>query len=435
MENYQQLTIWNQIYPKKRIIKPIRLIELFAGIGSQAKSLEVLGVPFEHYKICEWAIPSIAAYNAIHLKDFADYSKDKTKEEMLARINGVSADYNNQLSNLEKKPIDWIKKVYNSCIATHNLVNIMNVHGQDLEIVDTDKYEYILTYSFPCQDLSLAGKRAGMEISQADGGTRSGLLWEVERILDELGKNNLPQILLMENVPEVIGSKNISSFQKWELNLSQLGYTNYCEILNAKDFGIPQNRRRCFMISILGNFAYDFPVKMPLEYRLKDFLEKEVDERFYLSDKATNGVLNTSYSSSKLENRIGNNGIMPTICARDYKDPKLAIVDIQSSLGHKAKSNGEILPTLSAQSQSKYGVVKQSLKHELCNQLIRQRQVKENDVIRHSYTKSRMKGEMKDIQENNISPTLDTRCDCLGVVEKIVRGGFLSKKPQKKVIK
>ena len=288
-EQYQQMNLFNFDKEYKKIDKPIRLIELFAGIGAQAKALEILGVPFEHYKICEWAVPSILAYNAIHIKDTTDYSQGKTKEEMLERINGVSSNYNEPITykTLKSKPIEWIKKVYNNIVATHNLINIMNVKGKDLEIVDTDKYEYIMTYSFPCQDLSLAGQGKGMAISQADGGTRSGLLWEVERILDELKQeqSHLPQILLMENVPEVIGTNNLKHFHKWLYKLESLGYSNFFDILNGKNYGIPQNRRRCFMISVLGDYAYDFPVKLKLKYRLKDFLEKQVDEKYYLSDK------------------------------------------------------------------------------------------------------------------------------------------------------
>ena len=131
-----------------------------------------------------------------------------------------------------------------------------------------------------------------METSQADGGTRSGLLWEVERILDELNRErerehstHLPQVLLMENVPEVIGTGNVKHFHKWLAKLESLGYSNFTEILNGKNYGIPQNRRRCFMVSILGDYAYDFPMKMKLKYKLKDFLEKQVDEKYYLSDK------------------------------------------------------------------------------------------------------------------------------------------------------
>ena len=89
----------------------------------------------------------------------------------------------------------------------------------------------------------------------------------------------------MENVPEVIGVGNVKHFNKWLDKLESLGYTNHFKILNAKDYGIPQNRRRVFMVSILGDYAYDFPIKLKLKYRLKDFLEKQVDEKYYLSDK------------------------------------------------------------------------------------------------------------------------------------------------------
>ena len=185
-DNFQQLNLFNEGKDYFHIDKPIRLIELFAGIGAQAKALEILGVPFEHYKICEWAVPSIRAYNSIHIKDFNDYAKDLTKEELIQYLDGnISTNYN-EPCNVKRQNEQWLRDVYNNCIATHNLMNIMKVHGKDLDIVDTNKYCYVMTYSFPCQDLSLAGTRKGMETSQKDGGTRSGLLWEVERILDEL---------------------------------------------------------------------------------------------------------------------------------------------------------------------------------------------------------------------------------------------------------
>lgn len=282
----QQLSLFAEVFKTKKIDKPIRLIELFAGIGAQAKALEILGVKFEHYKTCEWAFNSILAYNAIHIKDNTNYAENKTKEELIAYLNGnISVDYN-QPADLTKKPIEWLQKCYNSCIANHNLMNIMRVKGEDLEIVEKDKYEYILTYSFPCQDLSLAGKRQGMSVSQAEGGTRSGLLWEVERILNECSKtNSLPQILVMENVPQVIQSGAIKDFQKWRKALEDMGYSNYCEVINAKDYGIPQNRNRCFMVSILGEWFYEFPHRLELKYKLKDFLEKTVDEKYFISEK------------------------------------------------------------------------------------------------------------------------------------------------------
>lgn len=129
--------------------KPVRLIELFGGIGSQAMALTRLGIDFEHYRLVEFDKYPVASYNAIHGTNF--------------------------------EPID-----------------ITKIHGSDLGIVETNKFTYLLTYSFPCQDLSVAGKQQGMS---KGSNTRSGLLWEVERLLNET--KYLPQLLLMENVPQV----------------------------------------------------------------------------------------------------------------------------------------------------------------------------------------------------------------------------------------
>ena len=220
-----------------KIDKPIRLIELFAGIGAQAKSLENLGVEFEHYRICEFDKHAVASYNAVHGTEF-------------------------QTSD------------------------ITQIHADDLGVVDTDRFTYIMTYSFPCTDLSSAGKMQGMS---RDSGTRSGLLWQVERLLKEM--DELPQILLMENVPEVVGEKNIRDFAEWIAFLDALGYMSKYQILNAKNYGVPQNRERCFMVSWLGDHYYDFPLPIPLTLHLNDVLEPEVDEKYYLSDKAIEGLV------------------------------------------------------------------------------------------------------------------------------------------------
>ena len=216
---------------KYKINKPIRLIELFAGIGAQAKALENLGVDFEHYRICEFDKNAVQSYNAIHGTAFT--------------------------------PSD-----------------ITKLSGDDLGINNTDRFTYLLTYSFPCQDLSLAGKQRGM--SKGDN-TRSGLLWEVERLLNET--KELPQVLLMENVVQVHSKKNKSDFEKWLSFLESKGYTNYWQDLNAKDYGVAQNRNRCFMISILGDYFYEFPKKETLTKVMRDYLEPEVDDKYFLSDK------------------------------------------------------------------------------------------------------------------------------------------------------
>lgn len=218
--------------PNYKITKPVRLIELFAGIGAQAKALENLRIPFEHYRAIEIDKYAMKSYNVIHGTDFE--TRDITK-----------------------------------------------VTGEELGIVETDKYCYICTYSFPCQDLSLAGLGKGM--AKGDG-TRSGLLWEVERLLNET--KELPQILLMENVPALLSAKNKPDFDSWCAFLESKGYKNFYEKLNAKNYGVPQNRERVFMISIYRGGHYEFPKPIPLNRRLKDVLEDEVEEKFYLSDEA-----------------------------------------------------------------------------------------------------------------------------------------------------
>lgn len=232
--------------------KPIRLIELFAGIGAQAKALENLGIEFEHYRICEFDKYAVCSYNAIHGTAF--------------------------------EPSD-----------------ITKIHAADLGIVETGKYCYVMTYSFPCTDLSKAGKQKGMS---RESGTRSGLLWEVERLLDEC--DELPQVLLMENVPDVVGTANISDFAEWLRKLESLGYYNKHEILNAKEYGIPQNRERCFMVSLLGDYYYEFPQTKPLEKRLKDMLEDNVDESYYINDAQIEKILTSTFQTTA--NRIYDGG-------------------------------------------------------------------------------------------------------------------------------
>lgn len=286
MNSYEQYSIFDLMYSEYKIKKPIRLIELFAGYGSQALALKYLNVEFEHWKICEWAVKSIQAYKDIHFSnDNKDYSVNLNKDELINYLlnKGISSNYNNPMNESQIKRLNEkaLRTIYNNIVATNNLVNIQQIKGEDLEIKDNN-YTYILTYSFPCQDLSLAGKRKGME----DTSTRSGMLWEVERILKECEKK--PDLLLMENVPQVHSVENIDSFRKWQLALESMGYQNYYEDLSATDYEIPQTRVRCFMVSILGDYNYKFPKKMPLKTKLKDLLEDDVNDKYFLSDKMIN---------------------------------------------------------------------------------------------------------------------------------------------------
>ena len=423
------MNLWEFIYPMKRITKPIRLIELFAGIGSQFKALKVLTQNVESYKICEWAYNSYCSYNAIHIKDYKDYSNGLTKEQLIEKVKGTSLNYNEPLTDkqLASKPLEWLKNAYNNIVATHNLVNIIEIHGKDLEIVDTDKYEYIMTYSFPCQDLSLAGKRLGMGVSQKDGGTRSGLLWEVERILDEL--DNKPQILLMENVPEVIGKKNIDDFHKWENKLEQLGYKNYVEILNAKDYGIPQNRKRCFMVSVLGEYAYNFPIKFKREYRLKDLLERTVDKKYYLTDKHIERISNWKAQQKPLESMKNNVIISPTITARGAGeehsgmvliDTKLfeegEVVDFDSSDEFRREHLTEETPCLLA--HPKFGVVEKNKNNSVGIPIVEA--TRKGYKVAHDGDGVDIGGRMKTHRgtvQKGLAQTIKTDCD-IGVVVK-----------------
>ena len=285
-----------------KIDKPLRLITLFSGYDSQALALKYLGVPFEHYRTCEWAIPSIQALKDLHFEsDNTDYAVGMSKAELVERLYtaGVSADYNVPLTKeqLQRYGESKLRTIYNNIRACHNLVSICNAKGEDLGIKETNKYCYLLTYSFPCQDLSAAGLGKGME---RGSGTRSGMIWEVERLLKET--KELPQVLLMENVKQVIGRKNIKAFAEWVAFLDELGYHSKWQVINATDFSIPQNRERCFMVSVLGNHYYEFPKVIGNKLRLKDVLEKNFAQRYYISDK----IVESYYKRNILNAQKGN---------------------------------------------------------------------------------------------------------------------------------
>ncbi len=334
----------------------IRLIELFAGVGAQAMALRNIGADFEHYLTCEWWVQSVASYKAIHMgDDHTDYSCGYTVNELQGALvaMGISNDGKKPMTpaKIGRKPEKWLRDTYNNIKATKNLVDITKVHGDDLMIDNVDQFTYLLTYSFPCQDLSVAGKMRGMD---KGSGTRSGMLWEVERILQELSDAGkpLPQVLLMENVPQVMQKKNMHNFTAWQKFLEGLGYRNYAQLLNAKDYGVAQNRNRAFMVSVLGDFQYTFPEPVKLTKTVADYLEPEVAERYYISpEKAGQHIVNL-VESGKMENaptvqKVGYidkgtgehqsnvvysaDGISRCLDATDYKHKPLIIDSSQNS--------------------------------------------------------------------------------------------------------
>lgn len=216
----------------------LRVVELFAGIGAQAAALNRIGAEWESVGVVEIDPYCVAVYNA---------------------LNGT---------NYEPTDITKLK-----------------------ELPDCD----LITYSFPCTDISTAGKQAGLT---ENSGTRSSLLWEVYHLLrsyEDRG-GSLPKYLLMENVKNLVGKRFKPDFDLWLGMLEELGYTTYWKVLNATDYGVPQNRERVFAVSILNDDeGYEFPNPVPLQKKLKDVLEKNVDEKYYISVNAVNSRLESSF--------------------------------------------------------------------------------------------------------------------------------------------
>lgn len=313
----KQLDIFSTTLEQFKFTKPIRLIELFAGYGSQSLALDYLGADYESFRICEWAVNSILAYKELHFHgDKTDYSENLSDDEVKYQLfeYGISIDYNKPMTKeqISRKSGEWARKVYNAIKSTHNLVDVSKVTGKSLTMRERERVQVMLTYSFPCQDLSLAGKLGGMK---EGSGTRSSMIWEVGRILTELKEEKqLPDVLIMENVPTVCGEKNKEDFNKWLNFLENLGYQSYYKILSATDYGIPQTRRRCFVVSLLGEYYYDFPDGFPLELKLKDMLEDNCSEKYYLSEKMIKYITSNNDKWSGNNNRsLVNKSIASTL--------------------------------------------------------------------------------------------------------------------------
>ena len=239
----------------------VKVIELFAGVGCQRQALKNIGINHEIIGISEIDKYAINSYNQLHgeTHNFGDISK------------------------IEKLP------------------------KADL-----------WTYSFPCQDLSMAGDMKGIK-----EGTRSGLLHEVERLLEVSEK---PKFLLLENVKNLVSKNFKEDFDKWIKKLEEMGYKNYWKVLNAKDYNIPQNRERVFVVSILEGKEFEFPEKLKLEILLRDLLEKEMNidpkrfikKEYTLTGKSIGIVAMKNDGNFEQGKRIyGIDGYINTIPAKD----------------------------------------------------------------------------------------------------------------------
>lgn len=275
----------------------LKVAELFSGVGAQAKALERLqrdyGLEFEVVATSDIEKDAILSYAAIHcgltselVNCYPDYP---SREEMATYLSSLNIGYDFK----ENKPYDWAKlaRRKNNSINKYYLAAVLSKQVGDISKVEKLPKSDMWIYSFPCTDISSAGLQKGFS---KDSGTRSSLVWQVLRLLKiSAEKNELPKYLLMENVKNLVGTKFIKDFSLWVNTLDELGYKTVWEVQNAKDFGVPQNRERVFAISILKseNQSYEFPKGFPLEIRLKDILEHNVDEKYYLKDEYTEKLL------------------------------------------------------------------------------------------------------------------------------------------------
>ena len=205
---------------------------------------------------------------------------------MRLRVFTAFSGYDSQCMALDRLGIDYElvgwSEIDKFAIQAHNAVY---PQWADRNYGDISKIDWkgvpdfdLFTYSFPCTDISSAGKQEGLK---KGSGTRSSLLWECQKAIEI----KRPKYCLMENVAALVSKKFRPFYLEWERLMCRYGYTNYSKVLNAKDYGIPQNRERIFMVSIHNaEKSYYWPEPMKLEKRLKDVLEQNVDEKFYLSD-------------------------------------------------------------------------------------------------------------------------------------------------------
>ena len=284
----------------------MKILELFGGIGACSKALEKLGIEHEIIDYVEIDKYAVKSFNAIHG------------------------------TNFEPQDIcEWGKNI------------------------DVD----LIMHGSPCQDFSISGKQAGGE---EGSGTRSSLMYETLRIVEKLK----PKYVIWENVKNLLSPKHIHNFNAYLEKMRGGGYNNYYKVLNAKDYGIPQNRERIFTISIRKDIdkGFSFPIKQELKLKLKDLLEKEVDEKYYLSAKAIMGRLTTNYQKYKLENNIINGkDIHPTILAR-YEGAPTLYVNNATKLGFQEAHEGDSINLSYPNSMTRRGRVgKQVCQTLQCN--------------------------------------------------------------------
>lgn len=285
--------------------KTYNLVELFSGIGSQAKALKNLGIKINKTYTCEWDIHAFVAYDAIHHSSVLPEDVSKmSKEELLDALKGLGLSNNGKeamkFKTLQTYKAGTLRRIYAAIRRNNNFIDVSALTGDKIP----DNID-IMTYSFPCQDLSNVGAFHGYNKGiDKDSGSRSSLLWQVGRILQEMkdGNKSLPRFLLLENVPALLAERHVGNFQTWINDLENLGYVSKYFLLNASSFGLPQNRPRLLMLSVFVGNDYSMETKV-----LKFFDSKEPDnivseyvQSEYYSKINISDLLRLDYTDEKL---------------------------------------------------------------------------------------------------------------------------------------
>lgn len=252
----------------------LKVFETFSGIGAQKSALERLknkiGLEYEIVATSDWFINAIECYDAIHYDGVPPIELPSYEEQLNELLQYTFSKDSVKAYDIRKMGKEQIACLYRAHKRTKNLGSILDIQSSDIPDCD------LLTYSFPCQDLSTGGKTMGMG---RGSGTRSGLLWQIERILKDLHKENrLPEYLLMENVKAIMADSNKKDLDEWLNFLSSIGYCNEdCMILDASKFGVPQDRKRAFIVSHLKSPVNinENKLKHRLNYKLSDFVHSE----------------------------------------------------------------------------------------------------------------------------------------------------------------
>lgn len=258
----------------------LRVFEAFSGYGSQRMALRNIAVEFESVGISEIESSALLSYAAIHSNFLTEKNNiiPENPEEMISFLEKINVplDYKTFENKAKKLSATRLKEMYLANKLINNFGDIKKIDPECLPDFD------LFTYSFPCQDISIAGFQHGLSINS---GTRSSLLWECCKIIEA----KKPKYLMMENVKNLVGNNHRDNFLKFLNYLEHIGYINSYAILNARNYGIPHQRERVFCISEFnGRCKFKFPDPVKLNSKLTDLLEKDVNKRFYLNDQLSN---------------------------------------------------------------------------------------------------------------------------------------------------